>query len=183
MLIEKKPELKSALETINGHIFYSFQDPNKYLENAITYVVSGIEQGSHILMVENQRFLSLLQQKLKPILNKEQLSRIHYTNNFDFYFTNGTFNPVVVFDHFAKSLKPHLERSETVRTWGHVEWRDLQDAYREVEQYEQNIDKLIVLNDITSVCAYRTGRITKEFKNALLQCHQFFMTDDEIVLI
>lgn len=178
-MIEKIPQLKDALQTVQGHVFYTFQDLNKYIDNAVAYTVSGVEQGSQVLLVENTKLSPVIQQKLKAVLSKEQLSNVHFKNNFDFYFSQRTFNPVVVFNHFVKAL----EDPNSIRTWGHIEWGSMQEAQREIIQYENNINELITLKSLTSVCAYNAGRMPEEFKKALLQCHEFFMTDDEMVKI
>ena len=182
-VVEEIRQLKSTLQTIQGHIFYTFRDLEKYVDNTVTYAVSGVEQGSHVLLIENTKLLPVIQKKLKSSLSKEQLSSIYFKNNFDFYFSKGTFNPVIVFNHFVQSLEPHMEDNASIRTWGHVEWGSTKDAYREVEQYENNINELITLKNLTSVCAYSVERLTEEFKNALLQCHGFHMTDDKIIKV
>ncbi|MCI2255743.1 MEDS domain-containing protein [Domibacillus sp. PGB-M46] len=104
-------------------------------------------------------------------------------NNFDFYFLKGTFNSAVVFNHSVQSVESHMKDNVSIRTWGNVEWSSMKDAHREVEQYENNIHELITLKNLTSVCAYSTERMTNEFKNALLRCHDFFMTDNELIKI
>lgn len=59
----------------------------------------------------------------------------------------------------------------------------MQEAQREIIQYENNVNELITLKSLTSVCAYNVDQMPEEFKKALLQCHEFFMTDDEMVKI
>jgi hypothetical protein len=179
-LIEKMPPLKKDLQAIRGHIFYSFQEVEKYVENAVIYIVSGIEQGDHILFIENDKLLPSIQEKLKPLLSTEQLAKVHYINNFDFYFSKGTFHPATVFNHFMKSLQPYIENTVSVRMWGHVEWGDQKEIAREIEKYENNVDEMISLNEITAICAYDADRVTESLKNSLIKCHGFFMTDDEI---
>lgn len=182
-MIEKIPQLKDALHNVQGHVFYIFEDQDKYIDNVITYAISGVEQGYHVLLIENTKLFPVIQQKLKAVLNKEQLSTIHFKNNFDFYFSKGTFNPAVVFNHFVQSIESHMKDNVSIRTWGNVEWGSMKEPQREVEQYENNIHELITLKNLTSVCAYHADRIPEEFKEALLQCHEFFMTDNEMVEI
>jgi hypothetical protein len=38
ILIEEVPQLKKDLQAIRGHIFYSFQEVEKYVENAVIYI-------------------------------------------------------------------------------------------------------------------------------------------------
>jgi hypothetical protein len=183
ILIEKTLQLKKDLQTIRGHIFYSFQEVEKYVENAAAYIVSGIEQGDQILFIENDKLIPIIQEKLKSLLSTEQLAKVHYTNNFDFYCSKGTFHPATVFNHFIKSLEPYIENTVSIRTWGHVEWGDPKDIDREIGKYENDVDQMVSLNEITAVCAYDADRVTESLKNSLIKCHGFLMTDDEITKI
>jgi hypothetical protein len=179
-LIDEISKSKKNLAETRGHIFYSFQEVEKYVENAVIYIVSGIEQDDHILFIENDKLRPAIQEKLKTLLSTEELAKVHYINNFDFYFSKGTFHPATVFNHFMKSLQPYIENTVSVRLWGHVEWGDQKDIVREIEKYENDVDEMISLNEITAVCAYDAYRVTESLKNSLIKCHGFFMTDDEM---
>ncbi|SHS10396.1 Uncharacterised protein [Mycobacteroides abscessus subsp. abscessus] len=37
----------------HGHILYTYNKLDNYIENAISYIVSGIEQGHHIIFIES----------------------------------------------------------------------------------------------------------------------------------
>ncbi|OMP66340.1 MEDS domain-containing protein [Domibacillus epiphyticus] len=176
---EKIPQLTRDLISY-GHIFYYSHDIEKYIENAITYIVTGIEQGDHILFIENNKIYPVIQNQLKHLLSIEQLSKIHYKNNFDFYFSKGTFHPITVLNFFLKTLEPYEEKSVSARIWGHVEWGDQKDIEREIASYENKINQILSSKGSIAVCAYDAKQVSESLKESLLKCHGFFMTDNEI---
>ena len=182
-MLEKISRLTKDLQEIRGHIFYFFENADKYIENAVTYIVSGIGQGDHILFIENNKLFPVIQGKLKPLLSTEQLAKVHYINNFDFYFSKGTFHFATVLNHFTKSIKPYIENEVSVRIWGHVEWGDQKEVDREIEKYENEADQILSLNELTAVCAYDADRVSESLRQSLIKCHEFHMTDNKIVEI
>ena len=55
-MTENVKELSEGLQRKKtGHIFYYSIDLDKYVENAISYIVFGIKQGDYVLLVENTR--------------------------------------------------------------------------------------------------------------------------------
>lgn len=182
-MIKKASQLQEELQVIRGHIFYSFKEKDKYIENAVTYIVSGLKQGDYIVFIDNHKLFPPIQKKLTSLVSKEELAKIHWANNFDFYFSQGTFHPEVILKHFYKVIEPYVEKKVSVRTWGHVEWRDQKDVVYEIEKYEKKANEAFAFHQITGVCAYDADRMTETLKSSLMNCHEFFMTDDEIVKI
>lgn len=182
-MLEERQHLKKGLQEAHGHIFYYFQDTDKYVENAVDCIVAGIKQGGEVFIAENSRLYPLIQDKLQAILNSEQLSRICYTNNFDFYFSKGTFHPMALMKHCRQTIDSLVEKKVPVRTWGHIEWGKEQELDREIETYEKTLDEMISLNGITSVCAYNASRVSESLKKTLSEAHGFFMADHEIIKI
>lgn len=182
-MLEEIRQLKKDLQEAHGHIFYYFHDEDKYVENAVAYIVAGIEQGGQVCVAENSRLYRLIQDKLQSLLNSEQLARVHYTNNFDFYFLKGTFHPMALMKHCRQTIDSYIEKKVPVRTWGHIEWGKELELDREIEMYEKAFDQMALLNGITSVCAYDVSRVSESLKKSLLESHGFLMTDDEITKI
>lgn len=180
-MLEEIRQLKKDLQGVQGHIFYYFEDTGKYVENAVAYIVAGIEQGGQVFVAENSRLYRLIQNKLQSLLNSEQLARIHYTNNFDFYFSKGTFHPLALTKHCRENIEFYIEKKVPVRTWGHIEWGKEHALDREIEMYEKALDQMSFLDHIASVCAYDASRVSESLKKTLLESHGFFMTDDEII--
>lgn len=174
-------ELVDDLQKTNqGHIFYHYDDMEKYLQNALNFIVSVVENGSHVLLVENDRNIIHLRANLKNLLNDEQFNKIHFINNFDFYYANGDFHAQTVFDYFKTSIKPYLEANVSVCTWGLIEWSDGIDITNSIEQYENDVDMHIKDKGVISVCAYDAKRTPQRLKEILMRCHGIMLTDDQV---
>ena len=135
------------------------------------------------MLIESTKLTPVIQQKLKAVLSKEQLFNVHFENNFDFYFSKGTFHVATVLNHFMKSLEPYIESEVSVRIWGHAEWESQKELDREMEKYEHGADQILSLNKLTAVCSYNADLISESLRRSLINCHGFFMTDDEITKI
>ncbi len=180
----EKEKVRTTAETVKGHVFYCFEDKQKYVQNVVTYIIAGIKQGDHVLLVENNKLYSIIQKELQKHLNKEQLVKIKYVNNFDFYFMHNTFHPEQVLAFCFKTLQPFLkEGTFSVRTWGHVEWREDENIEKEIRHYEGKLDEMVDMHQITAVCAYDKDRLSENLKTKLIECHDFFMEDESIIEI
>ncbi|MCM3093162.1 MULTISPECIES: MEDS domain-containing protein [unclassified Cytobacillus] len=162
-----------------GHILYHYDDMDCYIQNAVSYITAGIRCGGHVLFVDNDRHYFHIDKELTNLLGKEELSRVHFMNNYDFYYSNGNFNPDTVFSFFLKNIQPYLDRSHKIFTWGLVEWGNVKDYIPLVEQYEKNIDKAIAQQGLISLCAYDNCSTPLELKESLLRCHDVLITDKE----
>lgn len=176
-------QLKELQQAEGGHIFYYSNDLDCYIQNAVSYIVSGVEQGEQILMVENDKIYSLIQEKVKKLLNREQLKKVHFINNFDFYWQHGDFHPPTVLAFFSKILGPHLENNQAIRAWGHVEWRDEKCISENLEDFEREANEIISTVKVWAVCAYDADRVSESLKAGLMRTHEFYMTDDRIVAL
>ncbi|MCE4050956.1 hypothetical protein [Bacillus sp. Au-Bac7] len=92
------------------HIFNNITDQKEYLNKVIDYILSAIEQEKHILVFESEKLILDLHKELENILTKEQLSYVHTINNFDYYFSTGSFQPSVIFNNLTKILSPFVEK-------------------------------------------------------------------------
>ena len=174
-------ELVNDLKKTNqGHIFYHFSDKEKYLQNALNFIVSVVKNGSHVLLVENDRNIIHLRTNLNKLLNDEQFNKIHFINNFDFYYANGDFHAQTIFDYFKTTIEPYLESQVSVCTWGLIEWSDGNDITNSIEQYENNVDMHIKDKGVISVCAYDANRTSQRLKEILMKCHGIMLTDDQV---
>ena len=163
------------------HIFYCFNDLERYIENAVSYICSGIEQGDYVFVIENERIFPLLYKKVEPLLAKVQLDKIKHVNNFDFYCTHGDFHPPTIVSYFSKMLETYIEKGASIRTWAHVEWGDLQEITCKIAGFEQEANKAVQSMKVISVCAYDEDRLTESLKASLINSHGYTLTESEIV--
>lgn len=167
-------------KTNEAHIFYHFHDNDKYLQNALNFMMTAMSQGFHVMLVDNDRNFIHLKSLLKKQLKEEEFEKIHFINNFDFYYSNGDFHAQTIFDYFKASIQPYLESNVPLCTWGLVEWSDSKDITDSVEEYEKNLDLHIKDKGIISVCAYDAKRTTKRLQQILMKCHEVMLTDDQL---
>lgn len=165
------------------HVFYTTKDLTCYIENAVSYIVSGIEQGDQIFFVENDRIYPMILKKVEKLLTKQQLENIHFLNNFTFYWQNGNFHPPTILAYFSDIVTPFIEKGVSFRTWGHIEWGDEQEITRDIEEFEKGIEQKMPETKAISVCAYDDVRLTESLRTLLIDCHHFLMTDDTISTI
>lgn len=169
-------------ESVNGtHILYCFEELDQYILNAVSYITSGIEKGQHIIFIENEKIFFKLYTILSSGLDEKQLAKVHYINNFDYYCSGGELHPPTTVNYFYKAVAPYYERNISFRIWGHVEWGQQEDIMLTLEKFENAMDNVISENAIHAVCAYDAVRVTDSLKDILMSCHEYFMTDFELV--
>ncbi|WNB90710.1 MEDS domain-containing protein [Bacillus sp. NEB1478] len=164
----------------NAHIFYSFSDTQKYIQNTIAYILDGIESGDSVLLIESERMLPQILIELEKHLDEKDEKRVHHISNFDFYFSSGSYHPPAIFKYIENSLQPFLDHNIPVRTWTHVEWSTIEGPLSIVEELEEGVDKLIAELNLKVMCAYKEVDMPDPFKLALLRTHKYVMTDDDL---
>ena len=173
--------IQDVLETSKGaHILYYVSKTERYIDNAVLFITAGIEQGDQILIVESERLYPKILKRVEELVSKDQLTNIHYVNNFTFYWKNGNFHPPTIFSYFADLITPFPEEKLSLRTWGHIEWRDELEIIKDIEEYECGIEQLMPQIKAVSVCAYDAERVSKGLREVLMNCHGFLMTDEDI---
>lgn len=165
-----------------GHIFYTFAKLDHYLKNAAEYIDSAIEQGDGILFIENEPIWKKLRERLTYTLQDNQLNRIHYINNFDFYCQKGNFHSASILEYFTEKTEPYSRSNIPFRTWAHVEWSHQDRIESKITEFENAADALIRQLGIISVCAYDAPRITENLERVLSRCHEYRLTDSQELL-
>ncbi|USK41747.1 MEDS domain-containing protein (plasmid) [Cytobacillus firmus] len=170
---------KSNLQD-GAHIFYSFDTPEKYIENALLFIEKGIKEEERVIIIENARLFPLIQKKISSIIKLNDSDKIHRINNYDFYYSSGDFHPTSINKYFATIVSPYVENNIPIRTWAHVEWGDHQEIFRKIEEFETEAHINVSEKKSISVCAYESDRITPELKNSLMKSHGYYLTDNDI---
>ncbi|UTR12789.1 MEDS domain-containing protein [Evansella sp. LMS18] len=175
-------EWKKDFPVTEGHILYTFNSDDIYLENAVNYIISGIREGEHVLVVESSRNIPKLREKLMSQLNEKEQKKIHYTNNFTFYMLNRSFQAETVLHYFSKVVTELSRKAEKLRIWAHVEWGDKSSFIEEIAKYERGSDKVIQEEELLCVCAYREKNVCPELKKILLQHHSIELRDNKLYI-
>ncbi|WP_171050982.1 MEDS domain-containing protein [Bacillus sp. BHET2] len=164
-----------------NHVLYSYHDRKRYLENAMAYILEGIETGDSVVLIENERNLNELLNRLNDLLTSKQLKKIHVISNFDFYQSSGSYHPPAIYEQLTKSINPFLENDISFRSWTNVEWGRLEDPAPIIEWFEKETDKAVHEHNLTIVCAYEAARMPDHLEEALKKSHGHVMSDEDIV--
>ena len=175
--------LIKEFKTTGAHIFYEFHDQERYINNVIAYVTSALELGNHVMIIENDRLMPMIQKKINDLFKEEQMDMIHTINNYDFYCYRGNFHKETILSFLKDMIAPYLEKNIPIQTWAHVEWRDQKEIFHTVGEYEQEADKMLLETNLITICAYDANRVPQTLKDILMDCHDYYMIDDSIRLI
>lgn len=171
-------EVNEIARLAKGHGIYFFQDQARYISKVVDFVVSGIERDEYSIIVENDRLIPLIQKRLKDLFDESRLEKVKFINNYDFYYAKGDFSINSIFDFLPNLIEGYTENL-TVRSWAHVEWRDEPEVSKKLMGSEIEADEIVTETKLLSICAYDSERVSKELKEGLLTCHNFFINEKE----
>lgn len=176
-----QPVIDELKKANGGHICYLYDNPTEYIETVISFIVLGITQGEHVVLIENDRNMLHINKKLDKQLSKEQRKNLHIINNFDFYWANGDFHPHTITRYFSKKMDSLITNNAPVRTWGHIEWGDPDDLSDKLEEFEKIADCVVNEQGLISVCAYDANKTPSTWKSLLINSHGVMLSDEEII--
>jgi PAS domain S-box-containing protein len=165
----------------HGHILYTYDTVSNYIENAISYIETGIEQGHHLMIIESKDLYEQMKIGLSGRLTREEFECIHFIDNYEFYRLYDDFHCDLILSHFSDVIHNLLEKHITVRTWANVCWNDEKEIEAKLENLEKTADQCMRYTNLISVCAYNGNKISASLQNSLLKSHEYFMTDHELV--
>ncbi|WP_234414411.1 ATP-binding protein [Paenibacillus sp. CAA11] len=169
----------------SGHILYVYDEIDYYVDNAVIYISTGIEQGHHLILIDNPSayeriYYKLLNQWSEQVINE----RISYLDNRLYYHQNGNFHSGQIIKNFKDIINGFKEQKTPIRTWAHVEW-DEEDSdmniAQKLEEFERKADAAVREEGVVSVCAYDGHALNASLQNTLLRTHEYLMTDQELV--
>lgn len=167
-------------ERKNVHVVYFYKGMKAYIEQAMSYIKEGVIAGNYVIFVENERIYSINHKELSTWLTKEQLELIHYVNNFDFYYSIGSYNPATIIDYFNKMIQPYVERKISIRSWAHVEWATMDDPFHLIKDVEKLANKAENLLSLPLICAYEGKRLSHYLQTLLLEAHPYVLIENGI---
>ncbi|KIL51840.1 MEDS domain-containing protein [Jeotgalibacillus soli] len=172
---------KNLQVSSGGHILYLYDEIDRYVRNAVSYIVTGSQENHHIFFIDRMERFQLINEELKTRLSKEDLKKVHFIDSYDFYNLNGDFNTSIIVDYFQKIVQPLIESGTPFRTWAHVEWNEQKEIFSRLVEYETSADTAVNDLKIISVCAYSGARITSSIQIKMMSNHEYVMTDDELL--
>lgn len=168
--------------TDGGHIIYLFEDLDRYVDNALSYIETAIEHGHHILLIEQTDVYYAILEKLRSGSVSGSLHYLHYANNVDYYGSRGDFNFQHILTHFEKITAELPLNDTSIRTWANVmTWGDHneQTIKDNLMAYERQTAQFVRDYGMVSVCSYNAYAISASLQNALIREHEYVMMDLE----
>lgn len=163
------------------HVLYSYNEMKNYIEQAVSYIQDGIAAGDYILFIENERIYSLIHKELSSLLTEEQMAFVHHVNNFDFYYSSGSYHPPAIVDYFNKTVQRYVENKSPFRSWAHVEWTSMKDPLHIIEDLERVIDKAVNLLSFPLICAYKGEKMPDYLETILMETHPYVLMEDDFI--
>ncbi|MEH7443054.1 MEDS domain-containing protein [Bacillus sp. JJ1122] len=170
-------EIDEIQNLTKGHALYFFDDQEQYVSNIVDFIISGLELNEHCIIIENDRITPLIKKKLTALVNKNRLENVTFVNNYDFYYAKGDFRINSIFDYLPKLIAGYPVLDLVVRSWAHIEWRDEREVSKKLLDSENEADKIVSETKLLSVCAYDSERVSQEFKEGLLTCHNLLINE------
>lgn len=172
--------LTGDMSITNGaHILYCYNSSSDYINNAASYIQTGIELGHRVIFIEgHERYRSLV-----DVLTHRRVSveNVMYVASEEFYMTHGSFIFDRIVRNFTDLIQPLLDQNVTFRVWSHPKWRDQEDITSKLVEYESACQRVFSNLGIIGVCAFDANTVSASLQNALLEHHEYFMTDRKLV--
>lgn len=170
-------EVNELRSLAKGHVLYFFENHDRYLSNIEDFVITGLKLNEYAVIIENDRWIRKIRNKLCESLEERYLQKVAFINNFDFYYAKGDFRVNSIFDFLPNVLDDYSEENSIIRSWAHVEWRNEEEIQGKLLASEEAADDIVCDARILSVCAYDSDRASKELKEGLLACHNYLLRD------
>jgi len=163
------------------HVLYSYNGMKSYIEQAVSYVQDGIEAGDYVIFIDNERIYPIINKELSSRLTAEQMKFVHFVNNFDFYYSSGSYHPPAITDYFNKMVQPYVENKISFRSWAHVEWSTMEDPLHLIEDFEKIVDEAVNLLSFPLICAYKGEQMPDYLTRILMETHPYILMEDDII--
>lgn len=164
-----------------AHILYCYDNIDSYIEKVLAFLLDGVESGETVILIESEKNLKLLFNRLKEKLTDNQLKQVHTISNFEFYLSSGSYHPPAIYEQLIKIYTPYFEGDAPFRTWTNVEWGALEDPAHIVDWFEKETDKVVNEQELTLVCAYEAEKMPADMQSILEKSHPYIMTDEDLI--
>lgn len=162
-------------------MLYSYNGEDNYVEQAVNYIQDGIKAGGYVIFIENDRLFPIIQKKLDVVLTEDQMGLIKWVNNFDFYYSSGSYHPPAITNYFNQVVEPYVVHKTPFRSWAHVEWTTMQDPLHLIEDFEKIVDEAVHQYSFPLICAYEGKRMPDYLEKILMETHPYVLMEDVIV--
>lgn len=164
------------------HVLYSYRGIQNYIEQVVNYIKDGIVSGDYIILIENERFYRIIHKALVSQLTEDQMEFVHYVNNFDFYYSSGSYHPPSITEYFNKTVQPYVKNNIPFRSWAHVEWASMEDPLHLINDFEKIVDEAVNQLSFPLICAYEAEKMPDHLKTILMETHPYVLMEDDLIL-
>ncbi|MGG0741573.1 MEDS domain-containing protein [Niallia taxi] len=168
-------------EQRNVHVLYSYEGMEQYIEDVVNFMHQGILAGDFVILIENDQIYPLIQRELIKHLNKDQLEFVHYVNNFDFYFSSGSYHPPAITKYFNNIIQPYVDNNILFRSWAYVEWSSIEEPLHLIEDFEKIVDEAVHTLSFPLICAYEANRMPDYLTTILMKIHPYILLKNNII--
>lgn len=166
----------------NTHVLYAYSGMENYIIQIVDFIEDGISVGDHILVVENDRLVPIIQQELHARLSTQEMEFVHFVNSFHFYWSSGSYHPPAIHEYFTKMVQPYLESEQPFRSWAHVEWASMTEPLHLIEDFEKIVDDAVNQLFFPLICAYERKQMPDHLKTMLMETHPYVLLEDNFVV-
>ncbi|NKE05745.1 MULTISPECIES: MEDS domain-containing protein [Mesobacillus] len=164
------------------HVLYSYNEVEKYIEQAVDFIEDGVIAGDYVIFIENEPLFRSIHKKLKSRLTEDQMKFVHSVNNFDFYYSSGSYHPPAILEYFNKTVRPYIENAIPFRSWAHVEWATMKDPLDIIEDFERIVDEAVNSLSFPLICAYEGAKMPDHLLRILMETHPYVLKDDKFTI-
>ncbi|URT70869.1 MEDS domain-containing protein [Cytobacillus firmus] len=164
------------------HVLYSYNGMKQYIEQVVSFIQNGVMAGDYIILIENDRVYPIIQKELSRRLNEEKLKFVHFVNNYDFYYSSGSYHPPAITEYFTKMVQPYVEKKISFRSWAHVEWSSMKDPLHLIEDFEKIVDEAVNTLSFPLICAYEGEKMPDFLRTILMETHPYVLFEDNLII-
>ncbi|WP_377890506.1 MEDS domain-containing protein [Alkalihalobacillus sp. R86527] len=142
------------------------------------FIYDGIQAGDYVILIENEPIYRQILEELPNWLTNDEMKYVHRVNNFDFYFSSGSYHPPAIVEYFNKTVQPYVEKNRPFRSWAHVEWASMEEPLHIIEDFEKIVHEAVNDYSFPLICAYDGERMPDYLVNILMETHPYVLKDD-----
>ncbi len=166
-----------------AHILYMYNNLEKYVENATTFIYEGLTKGSIVLYIDDELLVNRIKENLKKLgIQEDQLDDLICLVSNEFYLNGEEFDAFGARNKLTKLLQPLIDQGHSIHTWGDVPLPHSQSTSERVLTYECECDLFVSAERLISVCTYNSTTTPAYIQNELLKTHTHLMTDDTCIM-
>ncbi|KRE82524.1 hypothetical protein ASG89_14820 [Paenibacillus sp. Soil766] len=169
-------------EGTGAHILYVFNEIDRYIGNAVSFIIEGLVKNEVVLFVDTVELMDRIKGELKSNgFTDNHLQNLIFADSAQSYFVGDQFDADRA-GMLIELLRPYFEKNYQIRTWGQVPCMEHNFLLESLRTFEYNSDKFIALTGLISVCVYNGFTTPAYLQNELMKTHNYFMTDSEYCL-